>query len=284
MKKKFSLAHLTVIECAPPEMTYLASRAGYDYVSLRFIPLWTPGEPTYLPEDKEMVRRTKAALDETGVKMLDLELARILADCDPKTYVPAMEVAAELGARHVIASAWTTDRTDHNFIVERYAEICDLANPFGLTVDLEFPSFSRLTNLAEAVDIVRAANRPNCGIMVDTLYVHFSRLNLEELDALPREWFHLAHICDAPKEIPTTREGMIHIARDARLYLGEGYIDVAAIVNRMPPMAYSIELPNVARVKELGYEEHARRCLQAAKQQLDAHSPHENSSYAGKNQ
>jgi len=272
MKNQFSLAHLTVLGCAPPEMAYLASRSGYDYVSFRFIPLWTPGEPAYLPEDKFMIRKTKAALAETGIKMLDLELARILADNDPKTYVPAMEVAAELGARHVISSAWTADRTDRNFLIERFSEICDLAKPFGLTVNLEFPSFSRLTNLQEAADIVRAANRPNGGILIDTLYVHFSRVKLEELDELPRKWFHLAHICDAPKEIPTTRDGLVHVARDARLHLGEGAIDVAAILDRMPQIPYSIELPNVEQVRELGYEEHARRCLQKAKQYLEAHS------------
>jgi sugar phosphate isomerase/epimerase len=272
MDNKFSLAHLTVLGCAPPEMTYIAARAGYDYVSFRFIPLWTPGEPAYLPEDTFMIRKTKAALAETGVKLLDLELARILADNDPKSYLPAMEVAAEMGARHVISSAWTTDRTDRNFLIERFSEICDLAKPFGLTVNLEFPSFSRLTNLQEAADIVRAAKRRNGGILIDTLYMHYSRVKLEELDALPREWFNLAHICDAPLEIPTTREGLVHVARDARLYLGEGAIDVAAIVDRMPHIPYSIELPNVERYRELGYEEHARRCLQTAKKHLDERS------------
>jgi len=33
----------------------------------------------------------------------------------------------------------------------------------------------------------------------------------------------------------------------------------------MPVVDYSIELPNQSRVNELGYEEHARRCLQHAK-------------------
>jgi sugar phosphate isomerase/epimerase len=272
MKNKFSLAHLTVLGCAPPEMTYLASRAGYDFVSFRFISLGTPGEPVYSPEDKLLVRKTKAALAETGIKLLDLELARILADRDPKSYVPAMEAAAELGAHHVISSAWTTDRTDRNFLIERYSEICDLAKPFGLTVDLEFPSFSRLTNLEEAADIVRAANRPNGGILVDMLYVHFAQVKLDELTSLPRKWFHFAHICDAPATIPTTRDGMVHIARDERLYLGEGCIDIAAILDRLPHIPYSIELPHAVRATELGYEEHARRCLQTAKLYLGSHA------------
>jgi sugar phosphate isomerase/epimerase len=268
MKKQFSLAHLTVIGCAPPEMTYIAARAGYDYVSLRLIPMGVPGEHAYLPEDKEMIRKTKAALQATGVKMLDLELARILRNNNPKVYLPAMEAAAELGAQHVISSAWTDVRNDRNFIIERYAEICDLAKPFGLTVNLEFPSFSRLTNLQEAADIVRAAARPNCGILLDTLYFHFSLVGLDELEGIPREWFHFMHVCDTADTIPTNKEDMIHIARDERLYLGEGCIDFKSILEHLPIMPYSIELPNIQRVKELGYEGHARRCLETARRTL----------------
>jgi sugar phosphate isomerase/epimerase len=268
MGHQFSLAHLTVMDCTPPELIHIASRAGYDFVGIRLIPMGVPGEQAYLPEDKEMIRKTKAALGETGVRVLDLELAQIVADRDPRTYVPAMETAAELGARHVISSAWTKDRMDREFIVERYGEICDLARPFGLTVDLEFPTFSRLTNLQEAADIVRAADRPNGGILIDTLYFHFSRMKLEELEALPREWLHFMHISDTRKDIPDTQEGIVHIARDERLYLGEGCIDFKAIFSRVPAIPYALELPNVERVKELGYEGHARRCLEMAKRYL----------------
>jgi len=269
MQNQFSLAHLTTLGCTPPETTYIAARAGYDFVSLRLIPMGVTGEADCRPVDREMIRKTKAALDETGIKLLDMELARILADMDPRQYVPAMEAAAELGARHVISSAWTTDPTDREFIIERYAEICDLARPFGLTVDLEFPTFSRLTNLQEAADIVRTANRDNGGILIDTLYVHFSNVRLDELTALPSGWFHFLHINDTFEEIPTTRDGMIHIARDERLYVGEGCIDFTAIFDRLPTIPYSIELPNAERVKELGYEGHARRCLETAKAYLN---------------
>lgn len=272
MRKQYSLAHLTLIGSSAPELTYIAARAGYDFVSLRLIPMGVPGEWACLPQDKEMIRATRNALDATGIKLHDLELARIVGDRDPKTYVPAMEVAAELGARHVISSAWTGDRTDRNFVVERYAEICDLAAPFGLTVDLEFPTFSRLTSLQEAADIVRTADRSNTGILIDTIYAHFSQLDPGDLDALPRDWFHFVHIADAPREIPVTREDMIYIARDGRLYPGEGCIDFKALLDRLPPVTYSVELPNLKRLKELGYEGHARRCLEAARRCLEPQS------------
>ncbi|GAA3319418.1 hypothetical protein GCM10020331_026240 [Ectobacillus funiculus] len=51
------------------------------------------------------------------MKLLDIELARICADVDPKKYVPAMEAAAELGGRHVLSSIWTNDR---NLYMERF--------------------------------------------------------------------------------------------------------------------------------------------------------------------
>lgn len=99
MQNQFSLAQLTVLECAPPEMTYLAARAGYDFVSFRPIYMGLPGEPNYaLAENKEMMKQTKIALADTGLKLLDIELARIFDGVDPKRYVSAMEVAAELGA------------------------------------------------------------------------------------------------------------------------------------------------------------------------------------------
>ena len=269
MQNQFSLAHLTILGCRPPELTYIAARAGYDFVSLRLICMGVPGEADFLPLDKQMIRKTKAALDETGIELLDIELARILPDIDPKTYVPAMEAAAELGARHVISSAWPADCADRDFIVERYAEICDLAKPFGLTVDLEFPTFSRLTNLQEAADIVRAAKRDNGGILIDTLFIHFSGVRLDQLAGLPPDWFHFLHISDTVEQIPTTREGMIHIAREQRLYVAEGCIDFAAIFDRLPAIPFSIELPNAKRVKELGQVGHARRCLETAKQYLE---------------
>ncbi len=269
MQNQFSLAALTILGCTPPEMTYIAARAGYDFVSFRLIPLGLPGEADCLPTDKEMIRKTKAALDDTGIQLLDIELARILTEIDPKTYLPAMEAAAELGGRHVISSAWTTDRADRNFIVERYAEICDLARPFGLTVDLEFPTISRLTNLQETADIVRAANCDNGGILIDTLYFHFAKVGLDELTALPPDWFHFLHINDTVEKIPTTREEMTHLIRDERLYVGQGCISLADIIDRLPAIPFSIELPNAEQVKQLGAEGHARRCLETARQHLE---------------
>jgi len=266
----YSLAHLTLIGATPPELVYIAARAGYDAVSPRFIPMKVPGEFTETPVSKAQVQATKTALATTGLKVLDVEIARITEDVDPRSFERALELGGELGATRMIMSAWTQTRDDRNFLVEIYGETCDLAAQYGITVDLEFPTFSRLRTLDEALDIVRAADRPNGGILVDTLYLHLSRVDLGELLHVPSDLFHFLHISDCLPGIADTREGMIQLARDARLYPGEGWIDFAGIIERMPPVDYSIELPNQSRVAELGYEEHARRCLNHAKKTFGA--------------
>jgi len=269
MAKQFSLAYLTVLDCPPPEMTYLAAKAGYDFVSLRPIYMGLPGEPNYaLGENKQLLRQTKTALAETGIKLLDIELARIHDGVDPKSYLPAMEAAAELGGRHVLSSIWTDDR---NFAIERFDELCELAKPYGLTIELEFVPIASVHDLAGTVDVLQTVNQENAGLMLDIHHFHRSGDKVEDLDALPREWFRYLHLCDAPAEIPKSNKEMTRILREARSYVGEGGIDVASIVNRIPEIPYSIELPNIKRSQELGYEEFARRCLQSAKNYLNAH-------------
>ena len=55
-------------------------------------------------------------------------------------------------------------------------------------------------------------------------------------------------------------------ARDGRLYLGEGGIDNYRIIECMPRIPYSIELPNSKRLAELSPEQYARAALVSTKQ------------------
>jgi sugar phosphate isomerase/epimerase len=266
MKHEFSLAHLTCLNCSPPDLIEVAARAGYDYVSLRPIAV-TPNEPKYpFGDDKNLLARTKTALADWGVKLLDIELARILPDMNPKVYVPAFEAAAELGGRHVLTSGWTPDR---NYVIERFAELCDLAEPFGLTVDFEFVTFASMGTLADAAAVVESARRKNGGICIDTLHFYRSNTQLEELDELPKSWFRFMQVCDAPKESPATTEGLIAAARGDRKFLGEGSLDLASVINRLPPMPYSLEIPNAKRALTMSPLEVARRAIETARAYLD---------------
>jgi sugar phosphate isomerase/epimerase len=265
--RKFSLAHLTILDAPPPELIRIAARTGYDYVGLRLIPLGLPGEVAYAPhEDAVMRRDIKAAIDDTGVHVLDVELARIIDGPAPDSYLPALETAAELGAKHVLSSVWMRDRHQ---VIERFARLCEVAKPLGLTVNLEFVSSTEWNTLEGALDVVTSCGRDNVGIMIDTLHFHRSRIPIEQLDLVPVSWAHFAHVCDDRPDVPATIEEARRTMREERLYPGEGAVDIAGIVGRLPQsVILAIELPHRQRLLELGPDRFARTCLERTKQYL----------------
>jgi sugar phosphate isomerase/epimerase len=265
--RQFSLAHLTILDAPPPELIRIAARTGYDFVGLRLIPLGLPGEVAYTPHNDATLRRDiKVALDDTGVQILDVELARILESTAPDSYLPALETAAELGATHVLSSIWMRDRLQ---VIERFARLCEVAKPLGLTVNLEFVSSTEWNTLEGALDIVTSCGRDNVGIMVDTLHFHRSRIPIEQLDGIPASWANFAHVCDDRADIPASIDEARRTMREERLYPGEGAVDIAGIVGRLPPSVIcAIELPHQQRLRELGPDQFARTCLERTKHYL----------------
>lgn len=267
MKHDYSLAHLTVLSLAPPQMIDVAARAGYRYVGLRATRV-TPDEVLYdLAHDRALMQETKARLADTGVEVLDFELFRMDPALEPESFAGVLDAAAELGARHIIAQLPDPDRER---AVARFARLCDLAKPLSIAVSLEFPHWTETGNLSEAAKVVRAVNRSNAGILVDMLHFGRSDSTLDELASLPPEWFRFAHVCDAAREVPPTMAGIIHTARDERQFPGEGGIDVRGILACLPPdIPYALEIPRVALTRAVGPEEVARLAITVARSHLD---------------
>lgn len=263
----YSLAHLTALHLSPPELVEAAAAGGYRYVGLRLTQV-AAGDPVYpLESDAALMRETKARLRHTGVEVLDVELARLDPGTAPESLQAFLEAGAELGARHVIAQLPDPSRERK---IGRFAALCDLARPLAMTVDLEFPSWTETPSLAEAVEVVRAVNRPNAGILVDLLHFARSRSSVEELAKLPRSWFRFVHVCDAAAEIPASRESLIRTARAERLFPGEGGIDVRGILAALPAdIPYALEIPRATLSALVGEKECARLALRAARRHLD---------------
>jgi 4-hydroxyphenylpyruvate dioxygenase-like putative hemolysin/sugar phosphate isomerase/epimerase len=270
-RNDYSLAHLTALSLSPPELVDAAAAAGYRNVGLRLIKV-TPEEPHYpLASDPALMRATKTHLAATGIEVLDVELARISSKENPREYLRFLEAGAELGARYVITQLPDPDFTRK---AERFAELCELARPLGLTLELEFPSWTETGNLAEAARVLRAADQPNAGILVDVLHFARSDSSIAQLRELPASWFHFAHVCDAPAEIPTTTEGIIHTARFERLFPGEGGIDVRGILEALPAgIPYALEIPRATQIAQVGAKEHARMAIDASRRHIDADGP-----------
>ena len=265
MAREFSLAYLTIPGTDPVEQIKIARDAGYDYASLRIIPMGQPGEPQVcLEKDPDLVRAIEQTMKDTGMKRLDIELVRIREDL-PGDYRAAFEQGAKLGATQVLSSIWTPDRA---FAVDRLGAICEQAAEFDLTMNLEFPVVSSVTTLAETMSIQDEVNASNLKILMDMIYVHLDKVTPEQIQAAGAERFGLIHLCDWPKEFDCE---LVQIVRVGRSYCGEGAVDMANLLKALPANPCSIELPNLQRMEELGAAGHAKRCLDTAKAYFAQH-------------
>jgi len=270
--RRYSLAQLTALHWSPPEMIFNARVLGYDTVSIRPITMGVRGEHDFdLAKNKDLFDLTQQALAETGMKINDIELAKIGDGIDVGRYESAFETAAKLGVKDVISSIWSDN---NDFYMEQFAKLCDLAAQYDMFVNLEFVTWASVSTLKGAREVLDTTGKPNAAILIDTLHFHRSRIPLEELDSCPKNLFRFVHICDGPKEVPdpsspTYKEDLIFVGREAREYVGGGVIDIAGIVKKLPDVAlFSIELPHLEKASKWGSLEHARRCLVTAKEYM----------------
>lgn len=243
------------LSAVPPELVTIAAQAGYDYVSIRMTPVTDNEEHYQLVTDRNLMRETKARLADTEISVLDVELIRLDPATEPESYLKFLEAGAELGAQAVIAQLPDPDRER---ATERFARLCDLAAPFSLTINLEFPSWTETPDLQSAVDVLKTVDRDNAGLLVDTLHFDRSCSKIDLLRGLPKKWFNFVHLCDAPAKHPDNVEGVIHTARADRLFPGEGGINISQILNEIPAVPFSLEIPNDRRLQKYGCLEYAK--------------------------
>jgi sugar phosphate isomerase/epimerase len=265
MGVKLSLAHLTALTVSPPDLVSLAADCGYDHASLRLTAV-TAGDAFPILTDKAMMRETKARVAATGVSVLDVEVARLTPDSEPESFLPMLEAAAELGATRLLTQGHDPDWSR---LTDRYTTLCDLAADHGLTADIEFLTWTGLRTLDEAAKLALASDRPNAGVLIDTLHFSRSGCTPDQIAALPARLFNFIQIADAPAQAPTTVEGLIHTAREARLNPGQGGLDLAGILRALPEdLPISVEIPNAALAATMSDRQRARQALDATRDLL----------------
>ncbi|MEO8345711.1 MAG: TIM barrel protein [Betaproteobacteria bacterium] len=266
MDRPLSLAALTVIELTPPEVVKCAALAGYSHVGLRLLPV-TPREPSFeILGDTPMRRELQRVLADTGVKVLDVEFIRLDATIVLSTLLPLLETAALLGARNVLLAGFDADEAR---FVDRFAQLCDLAAPYSLNVNLEFYPWAEVNSLSKAHRAVVASGRANAGILVDSLHFDRTRATFAELDAVPEALLRYVQLCDAPATRPATTDALIHQARAERLYPGEGGLDLLGLLQHLPrELSIGIEAPTRERALTVAPVERARRARAATLQLL----------------
>ncbi|MXY40555.1 MAG: sugar phosphate isomerase/epimerase [Rhodospirillaceae bacterium] len=268
MTRPLSLSYYTVPELSPLETVAVAAQAGCSHVGLRLLGGQPGGGEMPLLLDPALQADLLEAMADTGITALDANTARIVPETRVADYIPFLDAAARLGARHVMASV---DDAERDRSIDNIAGLCELAAERGLTVDLEFVPWMALNDLAAAADMVRACNRDVLGIAVDTLHFHRSGSSVEALALLPRRWFRYAQLCDAPATgTPPSRDRLIHEATKERLLPGAGDIDLAGILRALPgniPLA--LEIPQTALATRMDAAGRVSRAVAATRRLLD---------------
>jgi sugar phosphate isomerase/epimerase len=263
-KRPLSLAHLSLIDHSPQQLIRTAAEAGFDLVDLRLAPA-TPTDRVYDGEElKTLARALAPLLRDAGLAVWDVEIIRLNDRTRPEDYLLLMETAAALGARRLKLVC----DSENGRVAQTLARLCDLAAPFGLTLDLEYMIFSGVKSLRAAIALVQTAARPNLRVLVDAL--HWVRAgDGAHIKTVDLAWLGYLQLCDGRLHGPTDRDGLICEARTQRLAPGDGEFPLGDLLAAMPPNCVaSLEVP-----LPLGRDPltHARHLLQSARATVARH-------------
>src|SRR6185437_12014659 len=100
---RLSLAPVTINELDPPALIQAAHEGGFTATDLRV--LGAPGAAPVTPVigNRPMIAAIAAALADTGVTLFSATGIWLVPEFEPDAALPALEVAARLGASHFLA-------------------------------------------------------------------------------------------------------------------------------------------------------------------------------------
>jgi sugar phosphate isomerase/epimerase len=130
--------------------------------------------------------------------------------------------ARSLNATDVFGGPWSVDDA-----AEAFAGLCNRAAEHGLLVHLEGLPWSRIPDVRGAWEIVRRADRPNGGIVVDAWHFFRAGADFEALEAVPGDKVLGIQLDDGPS---APEENLVRATLHDRLLPGDGEFDLGSLV------------------------------------------------------
>ncbi len=259
---KLGLAPLTLFRPPPLDLVRYAGEAGYDAVGFQLGLQDMPVSP--LAGDAQFLKEAKALLERWNLSVM--EVSNIVFEPE-RTFDEGrvlIDFAKQIGASIVQATVWDGEE---DRVVERLAALADHAKDQDLGITIEYMPYSQCQGFNEAYRLVSACGRSNVHILLDTL--HFSRSGgvLADLDREEANLYSFIQLCDARREAPAPEDLRYESVYD-RLPLGEGALELGAILERVPTdLPVSLEMP-CQRLKDLPLVDQAREHLRIAREFL----------------
>jgi sugar phosphate isomerase/epimerase len=151
---------------------------------------------------------------------------------------------------------------------ESFAALCDRAAEHGLLVHLEWLAWSRIADLASALQIVTSADRPNGGLNVDTWHCARTGTSAQDLRTLPGNRVLAVQVDDGPAE---PEKDLVDATLHRRLLPGDGAFDLLGYLGSL--RAIGTDAPVGVEVfsddlHALGAEDAAARAARATRDLL----------------
>jgi len=213
-----------------PDSVTAAAAAGWPACGI-----WFDHEVWTAAHEREVLRRVA----DSGIAVLDVE--PIIVGLEPDVSERLIVAAAGLGARFVL---FTSRTGDWNAVVDRFGRACDLATEVDpeLVVVYEFLPAFPIGTLGQALRVVEEAGRENGAVLVDNLHLARSGVTPEVLHSLDPSLFPYLQVSDAPRQSPKGSDELLHEARHARLWPGDGELPIGELLSAVSHVPLSFEV------------------------------------------
>jgi sugar phosphate isomerase/epimerase len=251
VSRHIALAALTVLELPPPEQVAVAAQAGYSHVGLRLIPVAGQTLPPF--EQRELERR----LDDTGIRVLDVEVFRLDASTNIAQFEPTLALAARLKAGEILVHGADADERR---LADTFARLCELAARYRINANIEPMPWVEVSTVAKARRLLDKAAMKNAALLVDPIHFFRADNSFDDLNGAPVRYLQF---CDAHPGRPSDVQELIRQARGDRLFPGEGALDLKGLLRALPAdLPVGVEIPYARPLSPL---ERAKRALEATR-------------------
>lgn len=266
MKRLLSLDHATTPGLDPLQTVALAHTLDCDAASLRLQPHPAyPANTCDLVRDHAARRALRADVAARGMFVAVASGFELRAGSVVSALQPALEAAADLGARALSVVVYDTDRSRHHDTV---GELAARGGKLGLRVLLEFFALSGVDSLPYALELVRGIGHPALGLSMDSLHVTRTGATAAQVAAVPSGLIGHAQLNDGPATLPVDQQ--LAEASGERLLPGDGAFDLVGFVQALPPeVPIGVEAGSrSAFARGVGMEQHGREAVAAMRRVL----------------
>tara|TARA_R110000850_G_scaffold107974_5_gene219850 strand:+ start:300 stop:1118 length:819 start_codon:yes stop_codon:yes gene_type:complete len=260
---KLALHQITMMEGGPEGLVRFAAAAGLDGVCLfTATPLDSDGRDMFPVVEPAAAASFRRLLRDHQLRIINAEYFPVVPDRDVADYLPAISLAAELGARRLVTHIHDTGGRRAE---DQLSRLCVMAGEQGLDVGLEFTGFAGGCNsLASAVALHGRVDQPNLGIAIDALHLVRTGGTLDQVQAVDPAIIAYAQLCDGPD----FRIADDYIAEAMhRMIPGEGVFPLRKLVALLGPhVDIDVEVPGPALATGRDARARARSAIAASRE------------------